>query len=207
MFNISPKEDKFFDMFISCAETINRASVMLKDMIGDLSDCENMVVAIKDLEHECDYKSNQLLEELNKSFITPLDREDIYYITKKADDILDLVDAAACRFSMFNVKVATEEAKELGALIATCSEKLIVLLQELKIMKKSKCLPDVIASIYALEKEGDQIFRRGVKKIFSEDMEVLDVMKWREIYEYLEDTLDAYESLAKIIEGVVTKHA
>ncbi|WP_227762218.1 DUF47 domain-containing protein [Zhaonella formicivorans] len=207
MFKLTPKEDKFFDLFISSAHTMYKAAQLLKELVEDLKNGESKFKEIKEMERKGDQQLHEIFKELNKSFITPIDREDIYGIGKQMDDIADFIESTASRFIMFKVTAATEEAKTMSNLILNCTKELIDLMEELKVMKKSKKLTEKIIEINRIEEEGDALFRQAVTGLFSGNTPVIDVIKWKEIYERLEQTLDACEDVANIVEGVVMKHA
>lgn len=207
MFSLTPKEDKFFDLFVETANIAYKASNLLVEFLKDLGNAEENLKKIKEVEHEGDRKQHEILEQLNKTFITPFDREDIYLIAKDMDDIIDYIESTASRFVMLNVNNCTEEAEMLSRMVVKCCEEIIILMQELKNMKTSKELSKKIIEINRLEEEGDRVSRKAIKDIFRGNMEVIEVIKWREVYQYLEDTLDACEDLANVIEGVVMKNA
>lgn len=204
---LTPKEDKFYDLFINSAHIIYDSSIMLSNLMKDLSGIDNKIKEIEDMEHKGDKQVHDILEQLNQTFITPIDREDIYAIAKQLDDILDFIEATAHRFAMFNVKTAEKDAIILGDMIVSSCKEVISLMEELKIMKKSKKLSEKIIEINRLEDEGDKIYRTAITNMFKGDIPALEVLKWREIYEYIEMTLDACEEVANIVEGVVMKHA
>ncbi|AWI03928.1 DUF47 domain-containing protein [Clostridium drakei] len=207
MFSLTPKEDKFFEFFVETADIAYKASNMLVEFLKDLDNSEENLKKLKEVEHEGDRKQHQILEQLNKTFITPFDREDIYIIAKDMDDIIDLIESAASRFVMLNVSKVTKEAIILGDMIAASCKEIITLMEELKNMKTSKYLNKKIIEINRIEEEGDRVSRRAIGDLFRSNIEVIEVIKWREIYQYLEDTLDACEDIANVIEGVVMKNA
>lgn len=207
MSRLTPKEDKFYDLFINSANVIYDASTMLRDLMGDLSNTEHKVKKIEEMEHKGDKQVHDILEQLNKTFITPIDREDIYMIAKQMDDIMDFIEATAHRFIMFNVKSVPQDAVILGDMISASCKELISLMEELKNMRKSKKLSEKIIEINRIEDEGDKIFRRAITTLFSGETPELEVIKWREIYDFIEQTLDACEDVANTVEGVVMKHA
>lgn len=207
MFNLTPKEDKFYDYFIDTAKIAYKASNMLVEFIKDLDNSEENLKKLKEIEHEGDKKQHQILQELNKTFITPFDREDIYVIAKDMDDVIDFIESSGSRFVMLNVNSCTEEAEMLSRMIVKCCEELITLMEELKHMKTSKELPKKIIEINRIEEEGDRVSRKAIMDLFRSNAEPIEIIKWREIYQYLEDTLDACEDLANVIEGVVMKNA
>lgn len=207
MFSLTPKEDKFYDYFIDIAKIAQRASNMLVEFIKDLDNSEENHKKLKEIEHEGDKKQHEILQQLNKTFITPFDREDIYLIAKDMDDVIDLIEATASRFVMLNVNNCTEEAEMLSRMIVKCCEELINLMEELKNMKTSKKLRNNIIEINRIEEEGDRVSRKAIRDLFRSNTEVIEIIKWREIYQYLEDTLDACEDVANVVEGVVMKNA
>ncbi|MGI6684040.1 MAG: DUF47 domain-containing protein [Bacillota bacterium] len=207
MFKFSTKDDKFYDLFILFAKQIYSSAEMLDVFLNDLEHSDQRFKEIKENEVKCDKTLHRIFKELNKSFITPIDREDIYTIGKQMDDIADFIEATASRFVMFNVKDVTPEAKEISELVIKGTDQVIQLMEELKIVKKSKRLPAIIVEINRLEEEVDEIFRKAIRRLFSDSVPVLDVIKWKEIYEHLEDILDACEDVANTVEGVVMKHA
>ena len=207
MFNLSPKNDKFFDYFIEYGEIIFEASEVLKSLTSDLIDIEVKFSVIEEIEHKGDRLLHDIMESLNKTFITPIDREDIYEIAKALDDVVDLIEATASRYVMFNVTETKEHAKGLAEIIFQCCKEMIKLMKALKTMKKTQNLSASIIEINRLEDQGDNDFKAAVRALFTSDIPTIEVIKWREIYEFYEQTLDACEDVADIVEGIVMKHA
>lgn len=207
MFSLAPKEDKFYDMFISTSEIILKSANSLNDFINDLDNSEENLKLLKEIEHEGDRKQHEILKQLNLSFITPFDREDIYAIAKDMDDIIDYIESAASRFVMLNVTHSTKEAEVLSKMIVDCCNQIIVLMKELKNMKKSKIIKDIIIEINRIEEQGDLVSRKVIADLFRADIPVIEVIKWKEIYQYFENSLDACEDLANVVEGIVMKNA
>jgi hypothetical protein len=207
MFNLSPKNDKFFDMFISFSEITTQAAEKFKIFAEDPSDSEEKFQQIKNLEHDGDEKLHEMFKELNNSFITPIDREDIYAIGKALDDILDFIEATASRFVMFNITKPQPHAVTFADLVLQSCIEITGLMKELKHMKKTQEIMRKIVEINRLENVGDVTFRKAIREMFDNPPSTLEVIVWKEIYECLEDTVDACEDVANIIEGVVMKHA
>lgn len=207
MFSLSPRDDKFFDLFIENAHAIYEAALLFQDYVKDTTCLDEKLAEIKDLERLCDSQQHNILNELNKTFITPFDREDIYSISKKMDDIVDFIEASASRFVMFNVTSVNSQVILLADLVTKCCENVIKMMEQFKHMQNNDKLTEIIIEINKIEEEGDLIFRKAVRQLFVEDIPVLDVIKWREIYQYVENTIDACESVANIIEGVAMKNA
>lgn len=207
MFRITRKEEAFFDLFVETAESGCKTAKMLEELMKNYTRVNEKIDAIEECEHECDNQVHKILEQLNKSFITPIDREDIYLIAKELDNITDDIESTAHRFTMFNVRSITEDAKKMAGLIVKCTEELKAVMAELKYMKTSKLLKERIIEVNRIEDEGDLVFRNAITKLFIQETDAVEVIKWKEIYEYLENTLDACEDVANIVEGVVMKHA
>lgn len=207
MFRITAKEGIFFELFSNTAADTCLAAKMLEELMNNYVEVTDKIKAIEELEHKCDGHVHRMLEQLNRSFITPIDREDIYLIAKELDNITDDIESTAHRFRMFNVTSIREDAKQLARLIVQCTEELKGVMGELKKMKTSKELKGKIIEVNRIEDEGDEIFRSAMQKLFVSESNPIEVIKWKEIYEYLENTLDACEDVANIIEGVVMKNA
>lgn len=207
MFRITAKEEVFFDLFVDTATDTCKAAKLLEDLMNNYVDVKDKIDAIEDVEHKCDGHVHKILEQLNRSFITPIDREDIYLIAKEIDNITDAIESTAHRFIMCNVKSIRDDAKLLAKMVSQCTEELRLVMAEMKNMKTSKTLGPKIIEVNRIEDEGDVIFRKAIQKLFLGDEDPLDVIKWKEIYEFMENTLDACEDVANIVEGVVMKHA
>lgn len=207
MFSLSPKVDKFYDMFIENSQMIYEVASKFNEFMNDFSEPIASLKNIKEIERQCDNQQHKIINELNKTFITPFDREDIFIISKKMDDIVDIIEESANSFVMFNVDKVKDEAKVLAKLIVEACKNILALMAEFKNMKNNIKLREIIIEINKIEEEGDIIFRKAVRDLFVQDMPVLDVVKWREIYQYIENALDACEAVANIIEGVAMKNA
>jgi uncharacterized protein len=207
MFNLSPREEKFFVFFDEFGKIVSEATEKLKYFTDNLENPEIQFREIEEIEHRGDKLLHDIMEALNKTYLTPFDREDIYAIAKGLDDIVDFVEATASRFILFNVTEVNVHAKVLADKIAQSGQEVITLMKELRNMKNNKKLTASIIQINKLEDLGDNDFRVAVRTLFTSKVPDIEVIKWREIYEFYEQTLDACEDLADIVEGVVMKHA
>lgn len=207
MFNLSPKNDRFFELFIEFSEVISEAAKVLNELVEKPEHNVHKFEELHDIEHKGDEKVHQILEEINNSFITPLDREDIYVIGKALDDVVDYIDDTASSFMMYNVTTTRESAKVFASYIVNSAEELGKLLRELPKMKKSKEFTDLIIAINKIENQGDVLFRESIRELFDGSTKELEIIIWKDIYNTLEKTVDSFERLANLIEGVVMKHA
>ncbi len=205
MFGLIPKDTKFFAMFKEMTVRIIEGAELLKDMLDNFEDPATSQRKIKDIEHKGDSQTHDIIKKLNKSFITPFDREDIYALSAALDDILDLIDASAQRFVMYNVERPTPEAKELAFLILkSCQtlDKAVGLLGG-----RLEPISEYCVEVNALENEADRVCREAISRLFDEEKDPIQLIKWKEIYETLERATDKCEDAANILESVVVKNA
>ena len=205
MFGLIPKDEKFFVMFKEMTTTIIEGAQLLKDMMDTFENPQLSQKMIKDVEHKADHLTHDIIKKLNKSFVTPLDREDIYALAAALDDILDLIDASAQRIVMYNVEKPTQEAKELAFLILkSCQtiDKAVALLGG-----KLEPIAEYCMEVNSLENEADRVCREAISRLFDDEKDPIRLIKWKEIYETLERATDKCEDAANILEAVVVKNA
>jgi hypothetical protein len=205
MFGLIPKDEKFFVLFKEMTTTIIEGAQMLKEMMDHFTDPSLSQTRIKDVEHKADQLTHDIIKKLNKSFVTPLDREDIYALAAALDDILDLIDASAQRIVMYNVEKPTPEAKELAFLILkSCQtlDKAVALLGG-----KLEPIAEYCMEVNSLENEADRVCREAISRLFDDEKDPIRLIKWKEIYETLERATDKCEDAANILESVVVKNA
>ncbi|BCZ45989.1 hypothetical protein psyc5s11_20560 [Clostridium gelidum] len=208
MFNLKPKEDKFYKLFLEAAKNVNEGARILRGSLDTLSDKESNVDKIEELEHEGDKLVTIVVKELNEAFITPIDREDIYSIIKKLDDVLDLINSTMHRFLMYDINESTHEAKLLADMIVKCTEHILDLMIGLNsVGNKAKYIEEKIIIIHDIESEADSLFRKTVSNLFKNETNAIEIIKWKEIYQILENTIDNCEKIANTVEGVVIKNA
>ncbi|MGG7177556.1 DUF47 domain-containing protein [Clostridium paraputrificum] len=208
MLNFSPKEDKFYEMISDSSKNVNDAAKILRENLDSLHNKEVDVIKTEAIEKKGDELVRIAIKELNEAFITPIDREDIYEILKVMHKILDLISSTMHRFIMFDIKESTEESKLLGDMLVQITKELMELMDELKVNGcKSKDIEKKIIKVSAIEHDADMLFRRTVSELFKKEENTLTVMKWKEIYQIIEDTIDYCEKVANIVEGVVIKNA
>jgi len=207
MFNFKPKDNLFFELFSKGAEIFNTSAKELQLLMNELDNPNARLDKLAKLEHEGDVITHELIEYTKKMFITPLDREDIFNITKGIDNITDSIESTAHLFYMYNVTSATTEAIELVDKLISVTSELEMVILELKSLRKSTVLVNKIIDINTLENEADLIYRKAMRKLFENPEDLLFVMKWKDLYHYLEDSIDACETLANEIRGVGMKYA
>jgi hypothetical protein len=204
-FNFLPKEEQYFDLFVQMTLYISDAAQALGEMLTDKdADFEEYSQRIKGLEHACDELTHSVSTRLNRSFITPFDREDIYTMSTALDDIVDLIDDAARAIVIFDVHEITEHARRFADVI----QRMAAQLQEIvATLQRPKNVTPRLVEIHRLEHEGDDIYHAAIAELFKGAVDPLTVLKWKEIYEKLEAAVDRCEHVANIIESVIIKHS
>ncbi|MGD0694279.1 MAG: DUF47 family protein [Terriglobia bacterium] len=197
-----PKDEKFFDLFHEQAENIHRAAQMLVDLFDNFRDVERTVSEIKFIEHKGDQITHSLMMKLNKTFITPFDREDIHALGSALDDVLDLVDAAASRITIYKVKQITPGAQQLSKVILHGTE---IIVKAIAQLNHPQNMLEYCEQLTLLEEEADRIKGECIARLFEDSTEPIEVIKWKEIYEVLEATTDKCEDVADVLEAVVLK--
>ena len=203
-----PREEKFFLFLQQSAENLKATSVSLLDLMENYEDIPEKVAEIKRLEEVGDTIIHTIMTALHKTFVTPLDREDIAALGERMDDIVDNVEEAARIMVEYQIEEPTEKARELTRIIVRCAEtleKAIGLLQY-KGSRLQEILP-LASDINILENEADQIHSRGMAELFNGDYSPMYVLKWKEVYTLLEGATDFCEEAANMLEGIVLKHA
>jgi predicted phosphate transport protein (TIGR00153 family) len=204
LLNFLPKEEHYFDLFIQMTLYISEATRELKQMLADKEhNYEEYSHRIKRLEHACDELTHTISTKLNKSFITPFDREDIYTMSGALDDIVDLIDDAARAIIIFDVGEIREHAKSIASVLERMAEQLEAIVATLQ---KPKNITQRLVEIHRLENDGDDIYHAAIAELFRQESDPLTVLKWKDIYEKLEAAVDRCENVANIIESVIIKH-
>ncbi|MGB2855834.1 MAG: DUF47 family protein [Dehalococcoidia bacterium] len=200
-----PREPKFFDLFEKSVANVAKAAKELADFLEDYTNVPLKVARITELEHEGDAITHQIMEQLHRTFITPLDREDIALLTERLDDVMDFIEDAANAMLLYRIEQPTTRAREMAAILVTMTSELVVAVPLLRNRSKMKEILEHCVEINRLENEADAIIRHALAELF-DDTPIADVIKWREIYEHLETAADKGEDVANVLEGVVLKH-
>lgn len=203
-FRLLPREDAYFTLFSEVGTKITEAAELLQEMMKSPgSEFESYAKRIKNVEHACDELAHAITTKLNKSFITPFDREDIYSLSVALDDITDYIDAAARAMLMYDVKEATEPAKRFSIVIHSLSFEIKALVDSLE---KPHNITTHLVEIHKLENEADDIYFQAIGQLFHNETDAITLIKWKELYELLEYATDRCESVANIIESIILKH-
>lgn len=207
MFGLIPKEEKFFAMFREMTKKILEAAELLKDMLDHFHDPLGSQQRIKDIEHEGDQITHQLITKLNQSFITPFEPEDIYALASALDNILDFIDASAHHIITYRAKKTTPVAKELAFIILQSCKTVDKAVNALDGKAEHEHIREFCVEINSLENEADRVYRDAIADLFDNQTDAIELVKWKEIYATLETVTDKCEDAANILESVVVKHA
>jgi predicted phosphate transport protein (TIGR00153 family) len=196
-FRLLPKDVKFFDLFVEDGDNLAFAAGRLHEMVDRFDRLDERVAEIQALEHHGDEIDREINRRLEDAFITPFDREDIHELTVRLDDVLDGIQAIAETLVIYDVTVPTAESQRLAAIIAEQSVELVAILRGLDGLKG---LDAHLKAVHDLEHEADGLSRAAIGRLFREAWDPLDVIKWRDLYAVLEETIDAAEDAAEVVE-------
>jgi predicted phosphate transport protein (TIGR00153 family) len=199
-----PREESFFDLFAQQGALVREGCDLLYAQLNHFDEREEYSRKLKDVEHRGDLVTHEIFERLNRTFITPLEREDIHALASGLDDVLDSVEAIGHRMVIFKVPAVTTQALQLAEILTRCATQIE---QAAKNLRDFKNLMAFTIEINRLENEADAISRDAVADLFTGRHEVLDVMRWKELYGRLENAADQCEDVANTIESIVIKNS
>ena len=202
-----PREEKFFDLFEAGARNMVKTAEGLKRLIDTWEDVEGKVNEITRLEHEGDTITHEIMARLHRTFVTPFDREDIALLAHSLDDVVDFIHAAADAMLIYKIDQPSQRAKELADIIVQATAEVERAIGELHHRSELKHILERCVEINRLENMADRLFRSAMAELFDDSTDIAQVIKWREIYEYMESATDRCEDVADVLEGVALKHA
>lgn len=200
-----PRDERFFELFEEAADKGVAGAAMLKKMLNDLPHAEEHRKAMEDIEHGGDAVIHQVMDKLNRTFVTPLDPEDIRAIVSRLDDIIDCTQAAVERVVLYNVTEIHPAAVQLAAVLAQTTLEVKDVVSRLRDFGQRQKIVEICIEINRLENTGDRIYREALGNLFRAG-DVMNLLRWKEIFEQIEQAIDQCEDLADIIESVVAKN-
>jgi predicted phosphate transport protein (TIGR00153 family) len=203
-FRLIPREERFFDDFVSMAEQIRIGAGKLHEMLVPDHPVWDKADEIKEIEHKCDFLTHEIIQRLHRTFVTPLDREDIHTLARTLDDVIDAIDDTATIVRLYQIERVRPEARELGRLVLASTEQVVI---AMKALERHAGIADPAVEINRLENEADRAHQNAVRKLFEEERDPVAIIKWKEILDFLEAATDRCEDVANVLEGVVVKHA
>jgi predicted phosphate transport protein (TIGR00153 family) len=202
-FRLIPREEKFYSDFQALADELQRGARLLEEMLAPDHPIWEKADEIKAVEHKCDTLTHDVIQRLNRTFVTPLDREDIHALARSLDDVMDAIDASASMVRLYRLTTVRFGARELAAIITTSTQQVQL---GLRALEQHKGLITHAVEINRLENEADRIHQQAVSELFDTESDPLTVIKWKETLDFLEGATDRCEDVANVLEGVMVKH-
>jgi uncharacterized protein Yka (UPF0111/DUF47 family) len=204
MLNFLPRDEKYFERFTELAVRIHEAAKILARFFRNEAPSATVADQIKRLEHECDEISHEILRVIDRTFITPIDREDIHQLAVRLDDVIDWIDGGVRRLALFGITEPTPQSRRLSEVIVQATAEVVAAVGALE---KQKGVIQHCIRIKQLENEGDVAYQEAVASLFRERKDPLEVIKWKDVYENMEGCIDQCEAVAHVLESVVLKHS
>ena len=202
-FSLIPREARFFQDFVGLSEEIRTGARALKQMMSDDPPDLGKADIIKDIEHACDGRTRTIIDRLNRTFVTPLDREDIHALAISLDDVMDAVDAAAAVSRLYKITHVRPGAKRLAEIICESTDRIT---EALLALEERRGVLELAARVNQLEREADRVHQDAIVALFDDERDPISVIKWKEILDFLEAATDRCEDVGNLLEGVVVKH-
>ena len=202
-----PKEESFFELFETLAEKIEEGGSFFLEMTRGRNYTAARVSRLKEIEHEADVIAHRTYERMHKTFLTPIDREDIYALVNKMDEILDHIEGTAVRVYMYKVKKPNDDIVKQAEILFSAIRIIKKIVHGLRDMKNSRKILDGCVEINTLENAGDVAMRSIITNLFNTETDAIELLKWKEIFERIEEAIDVCEDVSNILEGIVLKHA
>ena len=203
-FSLLPRDSTFFDLLTEAGKNSLDAARLLDRLMNEWPDAADLPKQIVDLEHEGDRITHEIVKRLNATFVTPIDREDLYGLATQLDDVVDFTEEAADFLGLYQIEAPMEQAAALtGVLVRSCEQ----LAAGLENLSSFKNLDKYWIEIHSLENDGDRISRDAVASLFSNGIDPMVVIRWKDMFAVLEEAIDATETAAQILEGIVIKNS
>jgi len=202
-FSLIPREERFFEDFVSLAGELQKGAHCLKQMLAGPQPDMRQADAIKDIEHACDKTTHDIVDRLNRTFVTPLDREDIHALASSLDDVMDAIDAAAAFIRLYKIQQVRPGARRLAEIVCDAVD---LIAEAFGALGRRQGVLELAARINQLEHEADRVHQDAIVDLFDQERDPIAVIKWKEIYDYLEAATDRCEDVANVLEGVVVKN-
>src|SRR3954471_5666628 len=202
-FSLVPRDKQFFKEFLSLAEEVQSGARALRQMIATDPPDMSKVETIKDIEHTCDRCTRSIIDRLNRTFVTPLDREDIHALAISLDDVMDAIDAAAAVMRLYKIPHVPPGARRLADIVCESMDRIT---EALGALEKRTGVLELAARVNQLEREADRVHQDAIVALFDQESDPIAVIKWKEIFDFLEAATDRCEDVGNLLEGVVVKH-
>ena len=200
----APREREFFDLFEESGQNIVRAAALLERMLETWPDERELAREVRDCEHEGDRITHDIIQRLNQTFVTPIDREDIYALASALDDVVDYTEEVADYLGLYKIEAPMEQSQALAHVLHAAGRQIAEAMPRLRGFKD---ISHYTVEINRLENDGDRITREAIASLFDNGIDPMVVIRWKDIFERLEEAIDATEHVANILEGIVIKNS
>ena len=201
--NLLPRQGRFFEDFIKLSGELRKGAYALKEMVAGAQPDMQKADVIKDIEHACDRFTHDIVVQLNRTFVTPLDREDIHALASSLDDVMDAMDAAAAVIRLYKIQHIRAGARRLVDIICDAVD---LIAEAMAALEAREGVLELAARITQLEHEADRVHQDAIVGLFDQERDPIAVIKWKEIYDFLEAAMDRCEDVSNLLEGVIVKH-
>jgi len=206
-FLITPRDTRFYDLFEQSTANLVTAAEKLVDLFDNYEDVEAKAKQLKDLEHQGDTITHEIIQRVNLTFVTPIDREDIALLAHTLDSVMDFIEAAGRTAALYHIAQPTERARQLAAVVMKMAYELNDVLPRLRHRNQFTRILEQCVKINSLENEADDLHHAALAELFERCKDACEIIKWRELYQHMEDATDRGEDVANVLEGIVLKHA
>jgi predicted phosphate transport protein (TIGR00153 family) len=200
---LAPREREFFDLFEEAGANIRRAGDLIERLLREWPDQGSLMRDLVQCEHEGDRITHDIIQRLNQTFVTPIDREDIYALASALDDVVDYIEEAADFLHLYRIEAPMEQAQELGRIL---QEACAAVADAIPRLRDFRDIHHYTVEINRLENEGDRVMRGALASLFEHGIDPMLVIRWKDIFEKLEDAVDSTETTANILEGILIKN-
>ena len=204
---MTPRDTKFYDLFEQDTRNLVVSAEKLVDLFDNYENVEAKAKQLKDLEHRGDAITHEIIQRLHRTFVTPIDREDIALLANSLDDVMDFIEAAGRTAFLYGIAQPTERARELASIVAKVAYKLDEVMPSLRRRNQFQWILEQCVEINSLENEADDVHHAALAELFHDCTDACEIIKWREIYQHMEDATDRGEDVANVLEGIVLKNA
>jgi hypothetical protein len=201
-----PREEKFFDLFEELVAKIEEGGDLFLDLLENYEDVPQKTARLRRIEHEADTITHRTYEKMHKTFLTPLDREDIYALVNKLDSIMDMIESASARMMLYRIKEPIPEVIDQSMILNVAIAKIKEIMPALRNMKNAPIILKACVVIKTLENDGDIVLRTAMANLFEREKDPFDLIKWKEILERVEESIDVCDDVANLVEGIVLKN-
>lgn len=199
-----PRDAEFYNMFAEIAHRLSGSATLLHEIFRDPSKLDQHVASIKALEHEADTLTRDIIDRIDRTFVTPFDREDIHELAGALDDVVDLIDGTARRASIFHIKESRPAAEKLSEVLLRAAT---TIEDTVRKMKDPKSVTSATRKLKLIEEEGDALYHEAMEVLFRTGGEAIEIMKWKELYDRIEDAIDGCEDVGNVLQSIALKNA